>query len=488
MNNSNPSHFDLQAAAKQLMLENGFEPDFSPEVRQQLAQIKSKPPEAAPAGVRDLRNLLWSSIDNDTSRDLDQIEYAEKQPDGTTKVMVGIADVDSFVPKGSPIDAHAAKETCTVYTGVRNFPMIPEELSTGTTSLLEVDGKLSMVTEFVVDGNGEVTKQQIYPAIVTNKAQLAYPSVGAWLEGRGPAPAKVAASPELQAQLKLQDEVAQALKTERHNHGALDIETIEVSPVMLNDKVIDLQRQEKNRATELIEDFMIAANGVVARTLEQAGISSIRRVVKTPERWDRIVALAAEHGGKLPAEPDSKALNDFLQIRRAQDPDHFADVSLTVIKLMGSGEYVVERPGEPSPGHFGLAVQDYTHSTAPNRRFADVVTQRLLKSVVGHQKTPYSDDELSAIATNCTTREDAARKVERGMSKRIAAVTMSSRLGQIFDGIVTGAGPKGTFVRVLAPHVEGMLMHGQGVDVGDKLRVKLVNADPQRGFIDFVRA
>ena len=487
MNNSNPTHFDLQAAAKQLMLENGFAPDFPPEVQQQLAQVKSRPPQSAPANVRDLRNLLWSSIDNDTSRDLDQIEYAEKQPDGTTKVMVGIADVDSFVPKGTPIDAHAARETCTVYTGVRNFPMIPEELSNGTTSLLEVDGKLSMVTEFIVDGNGEVTKQQIYPAIVTNKAQLAYPSVGAWLEGRGPAPAKVAASPELQAQLKLQDQVAQALKSERHNHGALDIETIEVSPVMLNDQVVDLQRQQKNRATELIEDFMIAANGVVARTLEQAGISSIRRVVKTPERWDRIVALAAEHGGKLPAEPDSKALNDFLQIRRAQDPDHFADVSLTVIKLMGSGEYVVERPGQPSPGHFGLAVQDYTHSTAPNRRFADVVTQRLLKSVVARQKSPYSDDELSAIATNCTTKEDAARKVERGMSKRIAAVTMGSRLGQVFDGIVTGASPKGTFVRVLSPHVEGMLMHGQGVDVGDRLRVKLVNADPQRGFIDFVK-
>jgi VacB/RNase II family 3'-5' exoribonuclease len=487
MNNSNPSHFDLQTAARQLMLENGFEPDFPPAVQQQLAQIKSRPPQA-PANVRDLRDLLWSSIDNDTSRDLDQIEYAEKLSDGTTKVLVGVADVDAFVPKGSPIDTHAAKETCTIYVGVRNFPMIPEELSTGTTSLLEVDGKLSMVVEYIVDGNGCITKEQVYPAMVTNKAQLAYNGVGAWLEDRGPAPAKVAASVPLQAQLKLQSEVAQALKTERHNHGALDIETIEVSPVMLNDKIVDLQKQEKNRATELIEDFMIAANGVVARTLEKARISSIRRVVKTPERWDRIVALAAEHGGKLPAVPDSKALNDFLQVRRAQDPDHFADVSLTVIKLMGSGEYVVERPGEPSPGHFGLAVQDYTHSTAPNRRFADVVTQRLIKSVIGHQKTPYTDDELSAIATNCTQKEDAARKVERGMSKRIAAVSMSSRLGQVFDAIVTGAGPKGTFVRVLNPHVEGMLMHGQGVDVGDKLRVKLVNADPQRGFIDFARA
>jgi exoribonuclease-2 len=489
MNNQNPSHFDLQAAARQIMLENGFEPDFPPEVRQQLANIKSNPQQpAAGADVRDLRHLLWSSIDNDTSRDLDQIEYAEKLPDGTTRVMIGIADVDSFVPKGSPIDMHAAKETCTVYTGVRNFPMLPEDLSTGTTSLLEVDGKLSMVTEFVVGGNGEAGKHQIYPATVVNKAQLAYNAVGAWLEGRGPAPAKVAASVELQAQLKLQDEVAQALRNERYRHGALNIETAEVHPVILNDQMIDLQKQEKNRATELIEDFMIASNGVVARTLEEGGISSIRRVVKTPERWDRIVALAAQHGGKLPAVADSKALNDFLQTHKAADPDHFADVSLAVIKLMGPGEYVLEHPGQPSPGHFGLAVQDYTHSTAPNRRFADVVTQRLIKAVLSKQKSPYSDDELAAIATNCTVKEDAARKVERSMSKRIAAVSMSSRIGQVFDAIVTGAGPKGTFVRVLKPHVEGMLMHGQGVDVGDRLRVKLTCTDPQRGFIDFVRA
>lgn len=488
MNNRTPSHFDLQAAAKQLMLQNGFEPDFPAAVAQQLAEIKSKPPQAPPGNVQDLRNLLWSSIDNDTSRDLDQIEYAEKLPDGTTKVMVGIADVDSFVPKGSPIDLHAGKETCTVYTGVRNFPMLPVELSTGTTSLLEVDGKLSVVTEFVVDSNGEVSKHQIYPALVVNKTQLAYNGVGAWLEGTGPAPAKVAASPELQAQLKLQDEVAQALKNERYRHGALNIETAEVHPVVLHDQIIDLQKQEKNRATELIEDFMITANGVVARTLEEAGVSSIRRVVKTPERWDRIVALAAQQGGKLPAVADSRALNDFLQTRRAADPDHFADLSLAVIKLMGPGEYVLERPGQPSPGHFGLAVQDYTHSTAPNRRYADVVTQRLIKSVLGRQKSSYADDELSAIATNCTVKEDAARKVERGMSKRIAAVSMSSRIGQIFDAIVTGATPRGTFVRVLNPHVEGLLVHGQGADVGDHLRVELISADPQRGYIDFTAA
>jgi exoribonuclease-2 len=487
MNNPHPSHFDLQAAAKQIMLENGFEPDFPPEVRQQLAQIKAQQSPAA-AQVRDLRHLLWSSIDNDTSRDLDQIEYAEKLPDGTTKIMVGIADVDAFVQKDTPIDRHAAKETVTVYAGVRNFPMLPEELSTGTTSLLEVDGKLSIVTEFTVDANGNVQKHDIYRALVVNQAQLTYNAVGAWLEGKGPAPPKVAGSPELQVQLKLQDEIAQALKNQRHQHGALDIETTEVHPVVLNEQIIDLQKQEKNRATELIEDFMIAANGVVARKLEEAGVSSIRRVVKTPERWDRIVALAAQHGGKLPAEPDSKALNDFLQTRKQADPDHFADVSLAVIKLMGPGEYVLERPGQPAPGHFGLAVQDYTHSTAPNRRFPDIVTQRLIKALLDRRKSPYSDDELAAIAANCTTKEDAARKVERAMSKRIAAVSMSSRIGQTFDAIVTGATPKGTFVRVLKPHVEGLLVHGQGVDVGDKLRVKLISADPQRGYIDFLRA
>jgi exoribonuclease-2 len=488
MNNPQPSHFDLQAAAKKAMLENGFEPDFPPAAIEQLAQIKTRPPQTATSDVRDLRNLLWSSIDNDTSRDLDQIEYAEKLPDGSVKVMVGIADVDAYVQKGTPIDLHAAKETTTVYTGVRNFPMLPEELSTGATSLLEVDGKQSVVTEFVVGANGEVAQHAIYRALVVNKAQLTYNAAGAWLEGRAPAPPKVAASPALQAQLKLQDEAAQVLKNSRYRHGALNIETTEVHPVVLNDQVIDLCKQEKNRATELIEDFMIAANGVVARTLEEARVSSIRRVVKTPERWDRIVALAAQQGGRLPPQPDSKALNDFLQTRKQADPDHFADVSLAVIKLMGPGEYVLERPGEPSPGHFGLAVQDYTHSTAPNRRFADVVTQRLIKALLNGQKTPYADDELSSVAANCTTKEDAARKVERAMSKRIAAVSMSSRIGQVFDAIVTGVTPKGTFVRVLKPHVEGLLVHGQGVDVGDKLRVKLISADPQRGYIDFLRA
>jgi VacB/RNase II family 3'-5' exoribonuclease len=489
MNTTPIRYIDLPAMAKQAMLENGFEPEFPPQVQQQLGELKAHPPQVAPgANIRDLRNLLWSSIDNDTSRDLDQIEVAERLPNGETKILVGIADVDTFVPRGSAIDVHAGKETTTVYTGVKNFPMLPEQLSTDTSSLLEAGDKLSIVIEFVVGIDGVVHSGSVYQAIVRNKAQLTYNAVGAWLEKRSAAQNKVAASPELQSQLKLQDEVAQALKNERYRHGALNIETIEVHPLILNEKIVDVVKQEKNRATELIEDFMIAANEVVARMLASNKVSSFRRVVKTPERWPRIVELAAKLGGQLPGVPDSKALNDFLIQRKAADPDHFADLSLAVIKLMGPGEYVLERPGDPEQGHFGLAVQDYTHSTAPNRRFADLVAQRLIKAVLASKPAPYSNDELAAIALNCTLKEDAARKVEREMSKRIAAVAMSSRIGEVFDAIVTGVTPHGTFVRVLKPAVEGLLALGQqGADVGDRLHVKLIRTDVQRGYIDFAR-
>jgi VacB/RNase II family 3'-5' exoribonuclease len=489
MNDTPFRRIDLQAAAKQVMIENGFEPEFSPQVQQELEELKAHPPNVEPSpDIRDLRNLLWSSVDNDTSRDLDQAEVAERLSNGETKVLVAIADVDTFVPKSSAIDAHAAKETTTVYTGVRNFPMLPEQLSTGTSSLLETGDKLSLVIEFVVGNDGSVHSSSVYRAILRNKAQLTYNAVGAWLEDKRGAPDKVAASTDLQSQLELQDEVAQALKNERYRHGALNIETIEVRPVVLNDKVVDVVKQEKNRATELIEDFMIAANEVVARMLGTNKVSSIRRVVKTPKRWSRIVELAAKQGEQLPAVPDSKALNEFLINCKAADPDHFVDLSLAVIKLMGPGEYVLERPGDPEPGHFGLAVQDYTHSTAPNRRFADLVTQRLIKAVLASQPAPYSDDELAAIARNCTLKEDAARKVEREMSKRIAAVAMSSRIGETFDAIVTGVTSHGTFVRVLKPAVEGLLAQGQqGADIGDKLHVKLIKTDIQRGYIDFAR-
>jgi len=490
MNDTPLRQIDLQAAVKQTMLNNGFEPEFSAQVQQQLVELKAHPPQVEPSpNIRDLRRLLWSSIDNDTSRDLDQAEVADRLPNEETRILVAIADVDTFAPKGSAIDEHAAKEATTVYTGVRNYPMLPEQLSTGTSSLLEAEDKLSIVVEFIVGNQGSVHSSSVYRAIVRNKAQLTYNAVGAWLENKCGAPAKVAASNDLQLQLKLQDQVAQALMNERYRHGALNIETIEVRPVVLNDKVVDVVKQEKNRATELIEDFMIAANEVVARLLEANMVSSIRRVVKTPERWGRIVELAAKQGEQLPAEPDSKALNEFLIKRKAADPDHFTDLSLAIIKLMGPGEYVLERPGDPEQGHFGLAVQDYTHSTAPNRRYADLVTQRLIKAVLANQPAPYSDSELAAIALNCTLKEDAARKVEREMSKRIAAVAMSSRIGETFDAIVTGVTSHGTFVRVLKPAVEGLLTQGQQrADVGDKLRVKLIRTDVQLGYIDFVRA
>lgn len=487
--NSASSHLDLKAMAQQSLAEHGFEEGFKPEVEQQLAALRAHPPVVqASAEVRDLRSLLWSSIDNDTSRDLDQIEVAEQLPNGDIKVLVGIADVDAYVPKGSPIDLHAASQTATLYTGVQIFPMLPEELSTGATSLLEGQDRLAVIIEYEAGSDGHIHRTNIYRATVNNKAQLAYPSVGAWLEDRGEAPPKVAASAALQAQLRLQDQAAQALRAERYRHGALAIESTEVQPVMDHQQeVVGIVDHEKNRATELIEDFMVAANEVVARFL--LNVPSIRRIVRTPKRWDRIVSVAAGLGTTLPAAPDSKALNDFLEKQKAADPDHFADLSLAVVKLMGPGEYILEKPGDTLQGHFGLAVDDYTHSTAPNRRFPDIVTQRLVKAVLAKQSQPYSSDELEQIAQHCTERENEARKVEREMSKRLTAIAMVHHIGENFDGIVTGVTPKGTFVRVLKPHMEGLLVHGQqGADVGEKLGVKLISADPQRGYIDFAKA
>jgi VacB/RNase II family 3'-5' exoribonuclease len=483
-------HVDLRSLAIACMRARGFEPGFEPQVQAQLTALASHPPPVAPgAGIRDLRSLLWSSIDNDTSRDLDQLEICEALPDGRTRTQVAIADVDAWVARHSAIDDHAAQQTTSVYTGIQMFPMLPEALSTDATSLLEGRDRSAIVIEFVVGQDGAVESGDVYRAIVCNKAQLAYDGVGAWLERRGPAPASVAASAALQAQLALQDTCAQTLSQARHRHGALNIETIETHPVLSDGRVVDIARQNRNRATTLIEDFMIAANEVVSRLLKTAGLSSIQRVVKSPERWDRIVALAATAGGHLPAAPDAAALNDFLNTRQAADPDHFADLSLTVIKLLGPGEYVLERASDPPVGHFGLAVRDYTHSTAPNRRFADLATQRLLKAMIAHAPAPYTDEELTAIAQACTLKEDAARKVERDMSKRISAVAMSGRIGQTFDAIVTGVTPSGTFVRVITPHVEGLLVQGQrGADVGDRLRVTLVRTDPERGYIDFTRA
>jgi VacB/RNase II family 3'-5' exoribonuclease len=480
------------AAAHAAMLEHGFQPDFPQGTDKELAAILSDGslPQALPGEIQDLRGLLWSSIDNDTSKDLDQIEWAEKlpdpNPDGRIRVLVGVADVDARVHRGSVIDKHAQSETTSVYTGVKVFPMLPAELSEGATSLNENEDRAAIVIEYCVDASGSASDGKAYRALVRNRAQLAYPGVGAWLEGHGQAPAKVAANADLAAQLKLQDEAARRMVGNRFQHGALDLESVETRPVMQGDQPTDIARQEKNRATSLIEEFMVAANGVMARHFEDAKVASIRRVVRVPKRWDRIVELAAGLGTTLPAEPDSKALNDFLLARKKADPDRFPDLSLSVVKLMGPGEYVLVRPGVESPGHFGLAVQDYTHSTAPNRRFPDMVAQRILKAVVAGQPMPYSEELLDAIATRCTEMEDAARHVERDMQKRIAAVVLHPRIGQVFNGIITGVNQHGTFVRALDPHVEGMLVHGaKGLDVGDRVRVKLISTDPARGFIDF---
>jgi VacB/RNase II family 3'-5' exoribonuclease len=481
------NHFDLAAAARREMLQEGFPPDFPPDADQQLAALKTRPLPAPDRATRDLRSLLWSSIDNDTSRDLDQIEVADRVDSGV-RIRIGIADVDSDVEIGSPIDRHAAEQTTTVYTGVQTFPMLPEQLSTDLTSLNEAADRVAIVVEMVVAADGSISSPDIYRALVRNQAQLTYSGVGPWLEGSAPAPAKAAASAELQAQLKLQDQAAAALREQRHRLGALRFDRIEAAPVIAGGQVKGIAAHQKNRATELIEDFMIAANEVMARTLENARVSSIRRVVRSPERWPRIVELAAQYGEKLPAEPDSKALDAFLQKRKLADEIHYPDLSLAIIKLMGPGEYVLARPGDPDPGHFALAAHDYTHSTAPNRRFADLVTQRLVKAALNKQNAPYSDDELAAIARNCTLREDAARKVERAMNKRIAAVAMANRVGQSFSAVVTGVTPKGVFVRVQNPPIEGRLMRGEaGVDTGDRVQVTLLSVNPERGFIDFAR-
>jgi exoribonuclease-2 len=480
-------HFNLIASAHAAMLENGFQPDFAAGTDQEIAAIVNQPPVPADTtGFTDLRKLLWSSIDNDTSKDLDQIEWAERLPDGRIRVLVGIADVDARVKKGTVIDTHAQSETTSVYTGVKVFPMLPVELSEGATSLNENEDRIAIVIEYAVDASGATSGETAYRALVRNRAQLAYPGVGAWLEDKGPAPAKIEANADLAAQLKLQDEAAQRMGGERFQHGALDLETIETRPVMITDQIIGIAPIEKNRATSLIEEFMVVANGVTARRLQQAGVPSIRRIVRTPKRWDRIVQLAQAKGTTLPADPDSKALNDFLLAQKQSDPDHFPDLSLAVIKLMGPGEYILVKPNEPSPGHFGLAVQDYTHSTAPNRRFPDMVTQRILKAWLAKGPQPYSDESLNAIATRCTEMEDAARKVEREMQKRIAAVVLAKHIGQTYSAIVTGVNKYGSFVRTLNPHVDGMLVQGaKGLDVGDRVTVRLVSTDPARGFIDF---
>lgn len=481
------THFDLAASARAEMIREGFDPDFPPDAEEEVAALKNRGMPGLDDEARDLRELLWSSIDNDTSRDLDQIEFAE-WTENSIRVVIGIADVDFDVPVGSAIDHHASSQATTVYTAARVFPMLPEELSTDMTSLVENADRLAIAIEMVVDQDGCITNSSIYRALVRNKAQLTYEGVGPWLEGSGAKPGKVAMPVELDRQLRLQDEAAQRLREQRRRRGALEFERTEAQTVVRDGRIIGIAARRQNRASNLIEDFMIAANEVMARTLRDRGVSAIRRVVKSPERWPRIVELAARYGADLPEEPDAAALAAFLCEQKRKDEVHYADLSLAVVKLMGPGEYVLFRPGDGDAGHFGLAAHDYTHSTAPNRRFADLVIQRLIKGSLKNEHSAYSDDELGSIARTCTLKEDAARKVERTMGKRAAAAAMQKRVGESFDAIVTGVTPKGVFVRTLNPPVEGRLMRGErGVDVGDRVRVTLQSTDPERGYIDFLR-
>jgi len=481
----------LQGLARRAMLERGLLPDFSTEALAELARLQipsvaADTPMEGPFEIRDLRELLWASIDNDDSRDLDQLTVAETLPAGRVKILVAIADVDSSVKNGSAIDEHARHNTTSVYTAAEIFPMLPEKVSTDVTSLNFDQDRLSIVIEMVVGPDGALQESHIYRAWVCNHAKLAYNSVAAWLENKGAIPPAIVAIEGLAENLQLQDRAAQSMKQLRHVQGALSLETVQAKPVFDGDQIRALEIEEKNRAKEIIEDFMIAANGVTARFLSACKFPSIRRVVRIPKRWDRIVEIAAEHKFRLPEEPDSKALEEFLVSEKAAHPIRFPDLSLAVIKLLGSGEYVAEAPEGDAPGHFGLAVKDYGHSTAPNRRYPDLLTQRLLKAAIEGKTAPYNKDDLDVLATHCTEAEDAATKVERQVEKSAAALLLESRIGERFDSIVTGASEKGTWVRLLNIPVEGKLVDGfEGLDVGEQVRVQLIETNVEQGYIDF---
>jgi exoribonuclease-2 len=477
---------DLEALAAEAMRERGLDPEFPPGALEQ-ADLLQDPARRPSTALRDLTAWPWCSIDNDDTRDIDQLTVSEDLGRAGTRVFVAVADVEAAVPRDTPMDVHARHNTTSVYTAARIFPMLPERLSTGLTSLVEGEDRLAVVAAFVVDGHGRLEQADLFPARVRNQARLVYEGVAAWLEG-GTAPVAIAASAELARQLHWQDDAARRLRALRHERGALQLETIEARPVLRDGRVVELRPQEKDRARQLVEDFMIAANEATARFLQDRGVPSLRRVVRQPERWDRLQALAASKGFTLPAQPDASALAEFLRRCRAADPLRFPDLSLAVVKLLGSGEYVVHEPGTEAAGHFGLAVRDYTHSTAPNRRYPDLITQRMVKALLAGEDPPYGPPELSSLAGHCTRQEDAANRVERQVRKAASAMLLSDRLGDSFDALVTGASAKATWVRTLDPPVEGRVVAGeQGLDVGDAVRVRLVRADPARGEIDFAR-
>ncbi len=475
----------LSTIATLAMFSRGLEPEFPPAVQQQVARLK-QPADESGKDIRDLSALPWCSIDNDDSRDLDQLTAIEPLSHGEVRLFVAVADVDALVKKDSPVDRHARMNTTAVYTSARVFPMLPERLCTDLTSLNPDGRRLALVTEMVFSGDGILVHDQIYRAVVHNKAQLAYDAVSSWLVGEGELPEPARRVPGMVTQLRLQDDLAQKLRVLRRAEGSLEFETFQPKALFKGDRIAGIRQQEQNRARQLIEEFMIATNGCTAHFLVRHERASLRRVVRSPERWQRIVDVAQEHGTTLPRQPDGKALEAFLAHEHKADPLRFPDLSLVIIKLMGSGEYVVERPGRPQIGHFGLAVRDYMHSTAPNRRFPDLITLRLLKAALSGDKPPYSNDELEELASHCTRQEDAAQKVERQVRKSEAALLLHDRIGQRFDGVVTGASDKGIWVRVFEPPTEGRLTGDlPTLKVGQLLRVRLVSTSVERGFIDF---
>ncbi len=475
----------LSMIARRAMIERGLEPDFPPKALSELAAIQ-RPAEGEP-WMRDLRSLVWASIDNDDSLDLDQITAAESLDDGRVRVRVAVADVDALVRKGSALDDHAAHNTTSVYTPSEIFPMLPTTLSTGLTSLNEGQDRVALVVDMVFGADGSIASSEHYQAIVRNQAKLAYRSVGSWLAGEGPPPTRLDSVPGLAANLRLQDSVAQRAAGLRKHRGALGLVTIEPKAIFKGDAIAELEPDWENRATQLIEEFMIAANECTAIYLSSCKSPSIRRVLRSPQKWAQIVALAWQVGEKLPEQPDAVALEGFLERRRQAAPEKFTDLSLAVVKLIGRAEYAMELPGGTPPGHFALAIRDYSHSTAPNRRFPDVLTQRLLKATLAGLSSPYSDAELTELARRCTSRELDAIKVERRMRKSAAALLLSTRIGESFDGVITGASEKGTWVRLFQPPAEGRLTLGYlGLQVGDAVEVKLIHTDVERGFIDFI--
>jgi exoribonuclease II len=478
---------DIVRIAVDAMQQHGLEPDFSLQAEKQIASIDGPGNEQGP-DIHDLTSLLWCSIDNDDSLDLDQLTACAVQSDLSVIIYVAIADVDALVKKGSPVDHHARNNTTSVYTSAHVFPMLPLRLSTDLTSLNPGQNRLALVTIMKIDAHGAVISLTVERALVRSKAKLAYDALSAWIEGERELPEAASLVPGMDEQLRCQDTVAQKLRLRRHRKGSLEFQTFQPHAVFNGERVVAIKQQEQNRARQLIEEFMIATNTSTANFLAERGVASFRRVVRSPERWMRIAEVANEYGYALPDEPDAEALEKFLAARHKADPLRFPDLSLVIIKLMGSGEYVVEVPGEQSIGHFGLAERDYTHSTAPNRRYPDLITLRMIKAILTNTPAPYSVNELEYLAAHCTRQEDAARKVERRVRKSEAALLLGTMIGSHFDAIVTGHSEKGTWVRLLTLPAEGRLIRKIGkIKVGQQVKVKLILADVERGFIDFER-